>query len=246
MTNTIFTSFILLSMLFPFCAIGQTNADILRAAEDGLKKNCMAFAKRDSAPKGRNCFTSEVGKDNDGWYRVYKPPVDGAAKTIWWIGDSRTVGMSNNGVINPANNEAVLAKVSMGHTWLVNTALPKLKTCISDGDAVILALGANDIDWYSKYIKTYGNLRDKYKRVDFYVVSVNPVVDSKTKYLDNDAIVTFNENMKQAFQDIYIDTYSKVEGMVTPDCTDNAGLHYHAICNIEKTVYQTVMDTIGQ
>lgn len=249
MKNKILTSLMTLFMLCPIYAKGQTNAQILEAAENELMGlGCMAYQNTagpgaDAACRA-DCFRDEFGRDSDGWPRVYKGPQNRSANAIWWVGDSRTVGMYNNGII-AGENEAVLAKTAMGHDWLNGTALPKLRTCLCDGDTVILALGANDIWRHGTYIDTYQSLIGEKAGVTFWIVSVNPVSDGKTRYLKNSDIDTFNNRMLNAFADKYIDTYSVVASLIRDDCTDREGLHYEPSCGIEQKVYDTVMNKVN-
>ena len=239
-------------LLGPAYALGQTNAQILLAAENDLR-GCEAYQNTAASGTGASsepCFADEIGPDpNDThhWYRVYKAPRRKTENenAIWWVGDSRTVGMYSNRII-AGENEAVLAKVAMGHDWLVSTALPKLENCMRDGDTVILALGANDIWRPSTYIDTYQKLIGDKGGVTFWIVSVNPVSDSKTIYLDNADIRTFNNRMKERFRDNWIDTFEVVKDSVTDQCTDSEGLHYKHSCGIEQAVYNTVMGVIDQ
>ena len=251
----LFVSFMAICLLGPAYVLGQTNAEILLAAENKLEGlGCMAYqntaATSGTGVSSELCFADEIGPDpNDThrWYRVYKAPQRKTENknAIWWIGDSRTVGMYSNKII-AGENEAVLAKVSMGYDWLVSTALPKLENCMRDGDTVILALGANDIWRYNSYINLYeGLIENNNGEVTFWIVSVNPVSDSKTRYLNNADIRTFNNKMKERFGDNWIDTFEVVKDSVSDECTDSEGLHYNSSCGIEQIVYSTVMGAIS-
>lgn len=196
------------------------------------------------------CFTNKTGSDSIGYaYRYIRPKDMNAEPVYWWVGDSRTVGMYNNGIIGRGkDNEGVIAYVGQGLTWFENTARQTLSTCLCPGDVVILALGANDIDWHNRYENTYRDLISKNPNITFKIVSVNPVCDSKTKNLDNSDITRFNTAISNAFPNNYIDTYTVVKSNHPNmyDCTDGEGLHYHSQCNIEQTVYNTVMQAVGE
>ncbi len=191
---------------------------------------------------GRACFT----KDTSGAKR-YIPPRVNSERTYWWVGDSRFTGMYINGIIGRKPNEAVVAHAGRGHQWLTQSPTPTgislLTNCLRNGDVVILNLGANDIWKHSSYISTYRNLMSQYPNVTFRVLSVNPVYDGKAR-LKNEQIETFNTNLKNAFPGKFIDTYSRVKPMVTASNTDGEGLHYRG-GNIEQTIYNTVMASVG-
>lgn len=176
----------------------------------------------------------------------FVPPRVKNQRVYWWVGDSRFTGMYINGIIGKKNDEAVVAYAAQGHKWLTKepnpTGISLLKTCLRDGDVVILNLGANDIWKYDTYISTYSKLMSDYPNVTFKVLSVNPVCDSKAR-LQNAKIETFNTELKNAFPANFIDTYSIVKQMVTDATTDREGLHYHG-GNIEQTIYNTVMSSV--
>ena len=190
-----------------------------------------------NAPRGA-CFT----KDVQGAKR-FIPPQAKNERVYWWVGDSRFTGMYINGVIGKKSNEAVVAFAGRGHQWFTKTPEPTgislLKSCLRDGDVVILGLGANDITSYNSYISTYRTLMSEYPNVVFKVVSVNPVCDSKAR-LKNSSIETFNAKLKAAFGANFVDTYSKLKPIVNEGNTDKEGLHYRG-GGIEKLVYDTIM-----
>lgn len=193
------------------------------------------------------CFTTS---DSRRYVYSYIPPKAMNAEPVyWWVGDSRTVGMYENGIIGRnKDNEGVIAYVGKGLTWFQDTALPKLSPCLCPGDVVILALGANDIYRSNQYKQTYSNVMSDNPNITFKIVSVNPVCDSKTKKLDNSDITRFNTAISNAFPDNYIDTYTVISNNHPNmcECTDGEGLHYRSNCNIERTVYDTVMQAVGE
>lgn len=196
------------------------------------------------------CFTRETGSDRRGYAYRYIPPTELNAEPVyWWVGDSRTVGMYENGIIGRnTDNEGVIAYVGQGLKWFQNTAWPKLSPCLCPGDVVILALGANDIDQPNQYKKTYSKLISDNPNITFKIVSVNPVCDSKTANLDNSDITSFNSTISSEFSVNYIDTYTVLRNSQIDmcGCTDGEGLHYRLNCNIERTVYDTVMQAVRE
>lgn len=255
----LFVSFMAICLLGPAYALGQTNAEILLDAENELSElGCMAYQSSATAPGTgaacrANCFRDELG--NSGWDYVYKGPGNRSANAIWWIGDSRTVGMYKRNVLQLAgNNEAVLARVGMGYSWFNGTALPKLRTCLCDGDTVILTMGANDVSSPDRAIRNYTgayqNLIQTYRNVKFYVLSVNPVLENLAQQrgysIRNADIETFNEGMSNAFSSSYINTYDNVSRILEDNngCSDD-GVHYNNRCRIEQDVYDTVMNKVN-
>lgn len=197
-----------------------------------------------------SCFTRETGSDRRGYaYRYIRPTELNAEPVYWWVGDSRTVGMYDNGIIGrDKDNEGVIAYVGKGLTWFQDTARQKLSTCLCPGDVVILALGANDIYQPKQYKQTYSKLISDNPDITFKIVSVNPVCDSKTDYLDNSDITRFNSAIRSEFSSNYIDTYTVLRNSQIDmcGCTDAEGLHYRSNCNIERTVYDTVMQAVRE
>ena len=209
----------------------------VQTAENNNSSNTSTAQPTSNVARG-TCFT----KDVQGAKR-FIPPQAKNERVYWWVGDSRFTGMYINGVIGKKNNEAVVAFAGRGHQWFTKTPTPTgislLKSCLRDGDVVILGLGANDIKLYDTYISTYRQLMSEYPNVIFKVLSVNPVCDSKAK-LKNSSIETFNAKLKAAFSANFVDTYSKLKPIVNEGNTDREGLHYRG-GGIEKLVYDTVM-----
>ena len=267
MKNKILTSLMALFMLCPIYAKGQTNADILTEAEAGLRTYCEAFTTSTtpvSSSCRNNCFESQVERNSRDWIMsVYSRPEDMSKTAIWWVGDSRTVGMWAYNVIkvtdnNEDDNNALIAKVGAGHSWFNNTALGKLTSCLCDNDVVVLAMGANDVSTpdiaIGNYTRAYRNLMQTYPNVKFYVLSVNPVLEDlarQNRYsIRNADIETFNGGMSYEFSSSYINTsyvntYDNVSRILEDNnrCSDD-GVHYNNRCGIEQDVYDTVMNRI--
>ncbi|MBQ8255576.1 MAG: hypothetical protein IJY99_01255 [Alphaproteobacteria bacterium] len=212
-------------------ATAQNTTNATQPAQNNTVQNVS------NAPRG-TCFT----KDVQGAKR-FIPPQAKNERVYWWVGDSRFTGMYINGVIGKKSNEAVVAFAGRGLQWFSKkpapTGISLLKSCLRDGDVVILGLGANDIKSYDSYISTYRQLMSEHPNVTFKVVSVNPVCDSKAK-LKNSSIETFNAKLKAAFSANFVDTYSKLKPIVNEGNTDGEGLHYRG-GGIEKLVYDTIM-----
>ncbi len=251
-------------LLGPAYALGQTNAEILLAAENDLR-GCVAYQNTAAASgtcttRPEHCFEDVTEYNSTGkWVTaVYLSPKN-SGPAIWWVGDSRMVGMWAYKVIkvtdnNEDDNNALIAKGGAGYHWFNNTALGKLTSCLCDGDTVILAMGANDVSTpyiaIRNYTGAYQNLIQDYSNVNFYVLSVNPVrsdIDNYRYDIKNDQITAFNNGMFVAFSQRYINTYDAVwdELRRRTNCTDD-GVHYNNGCGIEQKVYDTVMNAIHQ
>ena len=87
---------------------------------------------------------------------------------------------------------------------------------------VILNLGVNDITEADAYISYYKQLFDSYPDTDFHIMSVNPVSDD-CPTVTNAAIDAFNQKIKAAFPDEYLDVYNY---LLTGDFSTVDGLHY--------------------
>lgn len=157
------------------------------------------------------------------------PPYD----KWYWIGDSRTVGLSN---YFPINN---LAKVNCGLCDYKDNAdtIYSLK-----GYNIIINLGVNDLCNIQDYIDTYNNMPEDFiSNNTIIIMSVNPC-DGSYSYL-NSAIENFNEQLSENLDNRYyfIDTYSYLtaNGFSTVD-----GLHY-----TQKTytdIYHYAMSTVAE
>lgn len=147
-----------------------------------------------------------------------------------YIGDSRTVGMSNalkyNGVYT--ENEFFVAKVGKGYNWFIDEALNKVADILNNNSNIddwniIINLGINDLHNVNKYINKYNEIiNNEYSDYTLYFVSVNPVDEKLCSSIDNNSIEEFNEKIKNNVDCTYIDTFDIVKNsMVTKD-----GLHY--------------------
>lgn len=145
----------------------------------------------------------------------------------YFVGDSRTVGMG----MATGTSSKCIAEVGMGYSWYVSTAEPQLKAKLKKKPTatVVLNFGVNDVDNYDKYITKYRALMKAYPKARIYIMSVNPI-DSKYNWgwysysTMVSKIKQFNQKMKAAFPDNYIDcyTYLTKEKFTTVD-----GIHYN-------------------
>lgn len=152
-------------------------------------------------------------------YKLNWKKVDG----IVFVGDSRVVGMSRLGGYD------YIGKNGEGYDWFVNDAVFTLYDFLysyPDHD-VVLCFGVNDLPNIDLYVDFYRFLMDAYPDTRFWVASVNPCNDEMAEslgyYMRNNMIEPFNEIMKEAFPNQYIDCYRYLtkNGYATVD-----GIHY--------------------
>ena len=129
------------------------------------------------------------------------------AMSIFFIGDSRTVGQAKENGFSRAGSTVVgknnqgdyyYAKVGEGLQWF-NKNTPDIIQKSKDYDAIVVSLGVNDITNKQKYVAKMKELANgpwKGKRI--YFTSVNPV--DRTKYkgpVTNHMIDEFNSYVKK-------------------------------------------------
>lgn len=155
-----------------------------------------------------------------------------------WVGDSRTVGLSQ---VMGIDSNQVIAKSGQGYKWLVGQT--ENITSI-EGATVIFNFGVNDLGNINKYIGYFNKLpKDFIENNDVIVMSVNPVDEEKEKNyrysVKNEHIDAFNEALENGLPDeiIYLDTnsYLKQTGFDTAD-----GVHY------TKATYTDIYNCVVQ
>ncbi|MDO4344256.1 MAG: hypothetical protein Q4C50_05575 [Eubacteriales bacterium] len=143
------------------------------------------------------------------------------AHSLVFVGDSRTVGMKD--AVN--DSCTYIGAEGEGYEWFSSDGADELRSVLSENPdrQVVFNLGVNDPENISLYIDLYRSLEQEYPDTSFYIMSVNPLVDSQDFNTTNEMIELFNATMQSAFPDIYIDAYSYLiqNGFDTVD-----GLHY--------------------
>ncbi len=174
------------------------------------------------------------------------------------IGDSRTEDMCKSSYCNACTNDKYFAKVSMGYSWFINTAIPDTNTYLNKNldksYNIFILLGINGVgttsgngvttsnNYFSK-IKSLAN--NQWKDHYIYFVSINPVIDSKSKYEKNVAVNAFNSNMKNKIASSgiknlkYCDTASKLS-ITSSNSSD--GVHYN--CTTYKKIRSLLNDCL--
>ncbi len=141
---------------------------------------------------------------------------------VIFVGDSRTVGMQQT---VGSNNDIWSCKSSMGLDWMKSTGIPNISGQITNGSAVVILMGVNDLYHVDSYISYINSLVTgvTQRGGKLYFVSVNPTSRS-ADYLNAD-IDSFNSKMKHGLSGYvkYIDTnsYLKTNGFSSGD-----GIHY--------------------
>lgn len=177
----------------------------------------------------------DVGYSSDTNYNSSAYTKAEAENLMIYMGDSRIVGMMSS-----ITNKSItsIAQVGAGYTWFTNSAIPELENKIESKKFVVLAFGVNDLSNSSSYLSKYEELKTKYDGVTFYVMSVNPVDETKEAEngysVTNSSIEEFNSVMQNGFGENYIDVYSQIkDNFETED-----GLHY------TPTTYQKIHDIV--
>ena len=181
-----------------------------------------------------------------------------AGKKVYYIGDSRFVGMCNavnNNQCGGNNKEKgkypVINGEFGGKYWYAqvgayqNLLSGALSLPIGPGDVVVIGLGANNLT-ASSYISEYKKFADKGAKV--YVTSVTPVNEAKAvasgyKKIKNNLIKTFNDQIKAGANQgnyTYVDLGIQ-NSEITEKVTDD-GLHYHAA--VYRKIYG-IMTTVS-
>lgn len=138
-----------------------------------------------------------------------------------WIGDSRTVGLSNCVSIDS------FAKGSMGLNWFIENSETiyayRYKT-------IVINLGVNDLGNVWNYVNAFNNMPDEFIQNNcIYIMSVNPVDEAmERRYgysVRNESIEFFNDNLRDNLREelYFMDCYNYLQniGFSTAD-----GVHY--------------------
>lgn len=138
-----------------------------------------------------------------------------------FVGDSRTLGMRDA----VGDNCTYLGAEGQGYQWFASEGLSALDAELKaqPNRQVIINFGVNDPENVNLYIDLYHTLIETYPDASFYLLSVNPLVDSEDLNTTNEMIALFNATIAGHFPDQYLDSNSFLTstGFETVD-----GLHY--------------------
>ena len=157
--------------------------------------------------------------------------------SILFVGDSRTVSMGEA----VHDSCTYIGKEGEGYQWFADDGIFTLRTLLENdpSQTVVYNLGVNDPENVSLYVELYQNLSREFTDTPFYYLSVNPLSDDAQCNTTNDMILEFNQTLKSAFPDHYLDCYDYLteQGYDTVD-----GLHYTENCSI--LIHNYVVDQI--
>ena len=189
----------------------------------------------------------------------------------FWVGDKRAIGLQNAGGKN--DKDIWVTDENDGYDWFVNTAINQVSGQLKEsegqaqssqdqnkdkkdkdkdkdkkGDTIVFALGVNDMAGGAK------RYTDKLKELvadngawakarKVLVVSVNPVLESKTQ-IKNADIEKFNNELKSGLSGSkkleYIDVYTKFKKDIKETDFEDDGINYKSELN--KKIYEFIRD----
>ncbi len=172
-----------------------------------------------------------------------------SSNKVVFIGDSRTVQMyaylNNNwsganyssGGVHDVGGDVYVAEGSMGLSWLKSTGIPAAQKYFTNGSAVVILMGVNDLYNADNYISYINQNASSWKSngSSIYFVSVNPCTGNYA-HLNSD-IDKFNTKVKSGLSsDVkWIDTSSQLN---KNNISSSDGLHYG------KSTYQIIYNYI--
>lgn len=141
--------------------------------------------------------------------------------SVVFVGDSRTVSMGEA----VQDSCTYIGKEGEGYQWFASDGVIELRTLLENdpSQTIVYNLGVNDPENVSLYIELYQSIAREFTDTPFYYLSVNPLSDDAKCNTTNDMIQEFNQALKEAFPDTYLDCYDYLmeQGYDTVD-----GLHY--------------------
>lgn len=189
----------------------------------------------------------------------------------FWVGDKRAIGLQNAGGKN--DKDIWVTDENDGYDWFVNTAINQVSGQLKEsegqaqnsqdqskdkkdkdkdkdkkGDTIVFALGVNDMVGGAK------RYTDKLKELvadngawakarKVLVVSVNPVLESKTQVKNAD-VEDFNSKLKNGISNNkkleFIDVYAKFKKDIKDTDFEDDGISYKSELN--KKIYEFIRD----
>ena len=186
--------------------------------------------------------------DNDG--NIFKETL--------FLGDSRTRGMQNAGVINSGNT---IYGVGYGYNWLIGSGtfssnntnatiggINGINGLIRDNTSynIVMWLGVNDLGNVDAYYQKYYDLASNdWSNHNIYIVSVGPVDDSLSLYAKNEAINNFNSTMANLINSSGLNNLFYLDLGYTEESIkeyDGEGIHYSS--TDYKKIYEIIMSNL--
>ena len=133
-------------------------------------------------------------------------------------GDSRVDQIRDNNSLNKPFNFVFVSKGGSKIDWFQNVALNRIRQTLNNNNNnsyyIVTNMGVNDLnnknyngdEIAQKYLKLYQQLAEDYPNVKIYVLSVNPIDESKINDFWNDnvrtnkKIQTFNKTLKEGIE----------------------------------------------
>lgn len=168
---------------------------------------------------------------------LFNPVQVFAKNKLYWLGDSRTVGISNAVGSDKATFKAEVGKGLATYRVYIS----EIKDSLGSGDQVVVMFGVNDLGNVNSYASETNNLATvaSGKGAKVYFVSVLPtdgaLASKHGMNGDINNVKNFNQTIKSLLNDkvTYIDIFSEVD---TKWLTD--GIHYTA--DGYKKIYELV------
>ena len=235
-----------------FLYISNTHKDVIttldRSSKLDLSKGTIEKIKESSGSYNsilRNVYGSDSSSSSS---------IDTSKPTIF-VGDSRTAGMRD--AVSEMNTSNTIAQVSAGYDWFLSTAIPNVNSKLESGDSfsIISWMGLNGLGKDEQSgINMANNYFNKYKELAegdwssniIYVVSLGPVKDESTYYVDMPAVNGFNNKMRDLISASAISNLRFIDlNLGVDDITyyDDEGIHYNND-NYQK-IYNIIMSGAG-
>lgn len=218
--------------------------------ENNMKNN----DKNDNSSSGSGSSGSGSGGSNDnsggsssgGSSSGNSGSVGTVAGTIF-MGDSRTNGLKLNAGL--PSTDKVVAKDSGGYNDFVSH-ISTVNGYLSNDKSynIVLNYGVNDLGNSSKYCEKYKSFINSVNSNNkVYVVSVNPVRDSGSKYAKNANIKSFNNTIKSCISGLKNTSYCDVYGSASMTVWEDSyisGDSIHYTPNGYKYIYSVIKNCI--
>jgi len=160
---------------------------------------------------------------------------------VIFLGDSRTVGMGS-AEKQTGDGCVYIGESGEGYDWLIEFGIDLLDQAIRAWPTapVVINFGVNDCDAVYSYIEVYRELEKGYPDTAFYYLSVNPVT-KESPHVPLIDVLRFNEKLRKAFPEQYIDSCS---WMLQEGYEDVDGVHYseHQYCLIHDFAVRSVLE----
>lgn len=161
-----------------------------------------------------------------------------------YVGDSRTQGMLVSELID---EDIAVYGIGYGYNWFIgdgkfssdktnalNGGIDGLESKMDDNECynIVIWLGVNDyacVDAKTYFEKFKELAMNDWSNHNIYIVSVGPVNDSVTVYVDNEGINDFNDDLKDLVNNSSLDNLYYIDLNLNEDSInhyDAIGLHY--------------------